>query len=130
MDLARRVRDREGIGHRCKRTNAARTAERIGSNRTIVKKQSILQKIKTWLRQTTCLHYFKLSDLSLTGIVAPEPPAKNARYDEWEKWFQNQDKVDAFTKRVQWPCAKCGKMFFAHCGLDILSHGTLEQLRP
>lgn len=25
----------------------------------------------------------------------------------------------AGTDRVQWPCDKCGKVFNAHCGLDI-----------
>ena len=25
---------------------------------------------------------------------------------------------------VSWPCWKCGKVFKAHCGLDILNHGT------
>lgn len=24
---------------------------------------------------------------------------------------------------VKWPCDKCGKMFEAECGLDILHHG-------
>lgn len=26
---------------------------------------------------------------------------------------------DGLNDRVKWPCAKCGKVFRAHCGLDI-----------
>lgn len=26
---------------------------------------------------------------------------------------------DGLNDRVKWPCAKCGKVFHAHCGLDI-----------
>lgn len=28
------------------------------------------------------------------------------------------------TERVTWSCHKCGKEFRAHCGLDVLQHGT------
>ncbi|SPF56584.1 hypothetical protein SBF1_9290003 [Candidatus Desulfosporosinus infrequens] len=30
-----------------------------------------------------------------------------------------------FKKRVQWKCHKCGEIFFAHCGLDILKLGKI-----
>ena len=28
---------------------------------------------------------------------------------------------------VTWVCWKCGKVFHAHCGLDILNHGRPEK---
>jgi hypothetical protein len=30
------------------------------------------------------------------------------------------------TGNVRWVCSKCGKLFTAHCGLDILAKGTCD----
>ena len=42
-----------------------------------------------------CSHEFELKDLHKTG--------------------ESEDGC----RRVAWPCRKCGKVFYAHCGLDI-----------
>ena len=42
-----------------------------------------------------CKHEFTLSDLKMVN-------------------------PDGGSDRVQWPCSKCGKVFKAHCGLDIV----------
>jgi len=80
-----------------------------------------------WLRPIVCRHQFRLSDQSLTGIPEPEMPSAHASYAACLEWYQMRDKHPSFTKRVQWPCAKCGKVFYAHCGLDVLSrYGTIQ----
>lgn len=85
-----------------------------------------MQKIIKWLRQTTCCHVFRLEEQSLTGIPKPLEPPDKTGYKRWLEYYQSLDKSDWHLKRVQWPCAKCGKIFFAHCGLDILSkHGSV-----
>ena len=51
-------------------------------------------KLKTWLKQIFCRHRFNLKDLKGTGLEGK--------------------------KRVSWECFKCGRVFYAHCGLDII----------
>ena len=63
--------------------------------------------------------------MTLTGIQEQKRPAENATYAEWMEWHLGRDKDPAHTKRVSWPCAKCGEVFYAHCGLDILNHGKI-----
>ncbi len=75
-----------------------------------------------------CRHEFRLGDQSLTGIPIPEQPPRGASWKDCQKWA---DEVicgnhPSHTQRVQWPCCKCGKVFFGHCGLDVLSkHGHI-----
>ena len=85
-----------------------------------------LQRGVRWIRQHFCRHTFRLADLHLTGIKEAEKPAANAPYKEQEAWFINRYTEDAFTKRVSWRCSKCGRIFYAHCGLDISpEHGPI-----
>lgn len=76
-----------------------------------------------WFRPVVCRHEFKLIDLDRTNI--PEPVlAPDATYEQAMQFYGEQMTCRAFTHRVRWPCAKCGQVFHAHCGLDILSrHG-------
>jgi hypothetical protein len=66
-------------------------------------------RIGRWLqlfREWKCGHVFELSDLGKTG--------------------ESEDG----DRRVSWPCMKCGKVFFAHCGLDISPrHGPIAPRR-
>jgi hypothetical protein len=71
-----------------------------------------LDKIIKLLKNKYCKHEFIWADLRLSGI--PEPDWKTLPVNEMYTH-------DATTKRVQWPCCKCGKVIYAHCGLDILS---------
>lgn len=87
-----------------------------------------LRRMVQWLRRKCCRHQFALCDQQLTGIQEQERPAPNASYAEWMQWYRNRDKDPAHTKRVSWPCVKCGEVFYAHCGLDILRHGTIKPL--
>lgn len=58
-------------------------------------------KLLTWLKHKICHHEFAIDDLKM---VNPE----------------------GYNDRVTWPCAKCGKVFNAHCGLDISpTHGPI-----
>ncbi len=83
-----------------------------------------------WLRRIFCIHKFRLGDQSFTKIPEPTPPPWNAGYDEWSQYLQDRDKHVSHTRRIQWPCAKCGKVFYAHCGLDILSrHGGIFEAK-
>lgn len=57
-------------------------------------------------RESRCGHIFDLSALRKTG------------------------ESEEGNRRVQWPCQKCGKVFFAHCGLDISpKHGPIVPRR-
>ena len=77
----------------------------------------------------TCAHEFSLTDLRLTGIPELEKPTTNG-YAEWEKYFREIYTHESVTKRVAWPCCKCGEVFYAHCGLDVYKHGTAQQRVP
>jgi hypothetical protein len=60
-----------------------------------------LAQLLRWIRRRTCRHEFRLDALRITGSTVP-------------------------TERVSWPCAKCGRVFVAHCGLDISpEHGPI-----
>ena len=76
------------------------------------------------LKQRKCRHRFDMDDLEQTGIPELGKPATRG-YEEWAKYFQDLDSHESITKRVKWPCAKCGKIFYAHCGLDIAHDGNI-----
>ena len=52
------------------------------------------QRIK-WFKKSICWHTFDMADLKSRDVDG----------------------------NVSWACSKCGKIYIAHCGLDILSHG-------
>ena len=60
--------------------------------------------IRKWIQQIRerfCSHEFDMADLKTTQSIH-------------------------FHERVLWPCYKCGKVFKAHCGLDISpKHGYI-----
>jgi hypothetical protein len=58
--------------------------------------------IITALKQTLCSHEFAIEDLQYLN-----------------EYSDGND-------RVSWPCAKCGKVFTAHCGVQISpEHGPM-----
>lgn len=77
------------------------------------------------LRLVVCRHEFRLAELTYTGILQPAKPAINAGYAAWLDYYLGLSEHPANSQRVSWPCAKCGKEFRAHCGLDILSRGKM-----
>ena len=90
------------------------------------KSMKVKENLVRWIRHKLCRHQFDLDNLELTGIKEVEQPSSKVSYKEMEKWYNNRSTKDAFIKRVKWPCAKCGKVFFAHCDLDVLSkYGTI-----
>ena len=86
---------------------------------------SRLDRLLEWFRQRRCRHEFAIEDLHKTGIPELEKPTSKD-YGDWLRYYAEIDKHDSYTKRVYWPCAKCEKMFYAHCGLDISPrHGPM-----
>jgi hypothetical protein len=79
-----------------------------------------------FLRAVFCRHEFDIDDMVNTGIPYPQEPDKND-YKAWNKYYQTIYTCDAHLKRIKWPCTKCRKVFYAHCGLDILNHGKLKK---
>lgn len=78
------------------------------------------------LRAAACSHEFRLADLEATGIEAPPPPASDAGLEVHFRYLHNMANHPSHTRRVVWPCAKCGRVFTAHCGLDISpAHGPI-----
>ena len=78
------------------------------------------------LRRFLCRHAFALRDLKLTGIPEPDKPADGSSYEAWLDYHRQMYEGPHHTERVEWPCAKCGKVFRAHCGLDISpEHGPV-----
>jgi len=62
----------------------------------------MLKRFWRFLRPKRCIHKFRPVDLKMIAKDGPE--------------------------RVEWPCCKCGKIFRAHCGLDITpKHGSVER---
>jgi len=82
-----------------------------------------------FFKRAICLHEFDLDDLRVTNIAPPEKPAKGD-YKAWERYHIEYYESDYVRKRVMWPCAKCGKIFYAHCGLDIYAHGRPKRRLP
>lgn len=57
--------------------------------------ERMVGRLLTWVRQRWCRHRFAIEDLVM---VNPDSDGDD---------------------RVRWPCDKCGKVFHAHCGLNI-----------
>lgn len=89
----------------------------------------MLNELLGILKNKTCKHEFDLVDLKQTGIPEHDRPSVND-YKGWVKWYADYYDSDHVQKRVAWPCCKCGKMFYAHCGLDIYKHGTPKRIVP
>lgn len=85
-----------------------------------------LENVVLCLRRFFCRHAFALRDLKLTGIPEPDKPYDGASYGAWLDYHRQLSEGPHHTQRVEWPCAKCGKVFRAHCGLDISpEHGPV-----
>lgn len=56
--------------------------------------------IKKLLPSKECDHKFRIGNLRMTG-------------------------EEDYARRVCWPCMKCGKEFYAQCGLDIAHAGNI-----
>lgn len=81
--------------------------------------------LMTFFRHLFCRHQFKLQYLKLTGIEPLPQPGKRD-YKAWDKWHTQRLTHESETRRVSWSCCKCGKVFYAHCGLDISpKHGPI-----
>ena len=90
----------------------------------------ILRRVHAAFFGVVCRHEFDLTDLHQTGIKEPERPADGASFDAHMKWHQSLYTGPWYTERVEWSCAKCGKVFRAHCGLDISpKHGFIRARR-
>lgn len=76
------------------------------------------------IKQLFCKHTFALEDLELTNIPPLAVP-KTRGYEEWAEYFTRLYTHKSITKRVKWPCSKCDKIFYAHCGLDIAHNGNI-----
>lgn len=87
----------------------ARTMNREEKNRTVGAPH--LERLVRWLKQRVCWHEFYTEDLC-AGYEKPKMPEGLTVEQEYEH--------DAFKKRVRWACAKCGREFYAHTGLDIV----------
>jgi len=74
-----------------------------------------------WWRRLFCHHAFKNADLALTGIPELSKPVATDSYAAGEAYYAALNTHPSVTHRVQWPCAKCGTVFYAHCGLDVLA---------
>lgn len=83
----------------------------------------IWHNLTTRFKRATCSHEFDNGDLDLTNILRPDEPARGAGQAAWDKWAEEVvlGNHPWHTHRVEWPCKKCGKIFYAHCGLDILA---------
>jgi len=90
---------------------------------------SLLKRLLGFFGRKLCRHEFDLDDLRLTGIPEPEMPIGTS-YKEMCEYFYNRYEHESVTKRVAWPCCKCGETFYAHCGLDIYKHGTPKRRVP
>lgn len=69
--------------------------------------------------------------------MTTQPSDRATRFKQWRcrHEFALEDlrmvNPDGDKDRVGWPCAKCGKTFEAHCGLDISpSNGPTFRRNP
>lgn len=79
-----------------------------------------LDNLRVAIRQYFCRHSFRLADLRFTGIPVPPRPATESFY-VMLTYFASLADHPSHRERVEWPCLKCGRVFRAHCGLDILN---------
>ena len=83
------------------------------------------------LKRKKCSHEFRLCDLRQTGIAEPPPPKRDDGAEAWMRYYRSLPRCLAHTHRVEWPCRKCGKKFWAHCGLDITpKYGHVDPTQP
>ena len=81
-----------------------------------------------WLKRKVCRHEFCLKDLKQTHLPEPVKPVSKS-YAEWSHYLFLTTH-ESYIHRVIWPCQKCGKIFYAHCGLDITPfHGPIATPR-
>lgn len=86
--------------------------------------KSVFKRLLARLRSAVCRHRFRLADLTLTGIPIPPVPDRSSTYSACLEYFLELPRHPSHTHRVKCTCAKCGAVFFAHCGLDLVSkHG-------
>lgn len=83
-------------------------------------KRIILRFIRN-RRRMICRHEFNLDDMRSTGIKERPMPEDQSDYEAYCEWFITRYDQPAHTHRIMWKCSLCGKVFYAHCGLDILA---------
>lgn len=88
------------------------------------KLRGVLRRLMPLVGRKFCHHRFDMNDLHRTGIPEPERPEKGSGYQAFSDWQNELFTGECHTKRVACPCWKCGKMFYAHCGLDITTRWT------
>lgn len=89
--------------------------------------KTLLLSLQTRTASLLCKHEFRLQDLE-DAKQEPLPKPTTRGYKEWSEYLTELYKHDSVLKRVKWPCWKCGKVFYAHCGLDIVpKHGRIVQ---
>ena len=89
-----------------------------------------LKKLLSMIRRATCRHEFELNDLERTGVTEPaRPDFSNRDAKTWEAYLHELWHGDWRKHVVRWPCCKCGRVFEAFCGLDILKHGRIVKRR-
>lgn len=72
-----------------------------------------------WFRLfRSCSHQFNISNIEKTNIEPLEEPSYN-NYQAWCKYYKEVYTHDSVTKRIKCSCDKCGKTFYAQCGLDL-----------
>ncbi len=65
-----------------------------------------------------CCHEFSMCNIKFTNIpLIPEPLGRG--YFEWKEYYAKVYKQEGITKRVSCVCNKCGKVFYADCGLHL-----------
>ena len=78
--------------------------------------------IKKQPRIARCKHLFDYKDMGRTGFVVPETP-KSPFLSDYIKYNEMVVHHISHTHRVFWGCSRCRRVFYAHCGLDILKFG-------
>lgn len=61
-----------------------------------------------------------MDDIEQTGIEELKQP-ENCDTIGWIEYFQNIYTHESHTKRIKWPCHKCGEVFYGSSGLSIES---------
>jgi len=79
-----------------------------------------------WPFKAKCSHEFISGQgITLTGIKYPDEPHSIHDYFEWVEWYKHVYTCDAHVNRVYGECHKCGKGFYAHCGIELQKYGKL-----
>ena len=77
-----------------------------------------VQLVVMFFNRKYCKHEYYIEDIQQTGIEQLKKPSSNDFF-EWAEYFQGIYDHDSRTKRVRASCRKCGKIEYAHCGLDF-----------